>query len=295
MNTALIGSIGRHALHDGPGIRTVVFFKGCPLCCVWCHNPEFLSPRPEVAFYSGRCIGCGDCVAACPEGAASLEVADRLDRTRCTGCGLCCEVCPGKALQLVGRKYEVEELVEILLRDRRFYEASGGGITLSGGEPAAQLDFASLLLRRLKEEGLHTILETSGFFSWEAFESKMLKWLDLIFFDLKVGDSALHRRLTGVGNEIILANLSRLVERRREDIVARIPVIPGYTAGEENMEALAGIVRKLGVRHYMLLGYHPYGISKAENVGRAVDPVMSRNAMEPEELERWRRFFDLCD
>ena len=142
MNEALIGSVERYAVHDGPGIRTTVFFKGCTLKCPWCHNPELISPFPEAVFHAARCIGCGDCIKACPEDAIDLERADRIERERCTGCGECANTCPARALELVGRSYKVSELIEILLRDRLFYETSDGGITLSGGEPTYQIGFS---------------------------------------------------------------------------------------------------------------------------------------------------------
>jgi pyruvate formate lyase activating enzyme len=292
MKRALIGSIGRGSLYDGPGIRTVVFFKGCPLHCPWCHNPEFLSPQPEIAFYPVRCIGCGDCVAVCPEGAASLELVGRVDRARCTGCGLCARKCPARALELVGERYSVDELAEIVMRDRLFYKISGGGVTLSGGEPAAQLDFISPLLERLKQEKLHTAIETNGVFLWDEFESCALDRLDLILFDLKLADSAEHRRLTSAGNEKILVNLTRLMERRPEDVIVRIPLIPGYTATAENLTAVRDLLRGLKARHCALLPYHPFGLSKAGNIGRVPTETLPRKSMEPVELGRWQRFFD---
>ncbi|MBI4792438.1 MAG: glycyl-radical enzyme activating protein [Deltaproteobacteria bacterium] len=210
MKEALIGDIGRYAAHDGPGIRTVVFFKGCPLCCPWCHNPEFIAGRPEIAFYPERCIGCGDCRDLCPETALTVDRIARLDRSRCTGCGLCAAQCPARALEQVGKIFAVEELDALLRRDILFYETSGGGVTLSGGEPTAQLAFCGELLQRLHRQGIHTAMETNGLFVWDDFRAACLDHLDLILFDVKIADPDTHRRITGVDNTLIFANLARL-------------------------------------------------------------------------------------
>ncbi len=288
---ALIGNINRYALHDGPGIRSTVFLKGCTLHCPWCHNPELISPEPEVAFYPERCITCGDCQAICPQEAIHLESEHRIDRNHCNGCGLCVKSCPSGALILVGREYELEELVEILLRDRLFYERSGGGVTLSGGEPTQQLLFISALLERLHHEGIHTIIETNGLFSYEQFASACLNQLDLIFFDLKLSDSDQHRQVIGYDNRVILANLSRLLESRAEDVIVRIPVIPGYTASPENIDQIGQFLRQQKVLRYSLLPYHPYGLVKAEAIGVTPDQTLPRQAMDQSELLPWQGFF----
>ena len=292
MKRGLIGDIGRYAVHDGPGIRTTVFFKGCPLHCPWCHNPEFISGKPEVAFYSEHCLGCGDCLSACPQGA--IVCADngvRLNRRLCNGCGLCAERCPALALRQIGRWHTVEGLAEIILRDRLFYETSDGGVTLSGGEPTRQLDFVVPLLQRLKRDGLHTAIQTCGLFPWDVFAHTALDLLDLIYFDLKFFDSAEHARWLGHGNALILKNLQRLIQVRADDVVVRIPLIPGYTAVEQNIVSLAQLVQDLGVRRIALLPYHPWGIAKAEKIGGAVGKDLSATPMNQEEVGIWRQYF----
>lgn len=288
---ALIGNINRYALRDGPGIRTTVFLKGCTLHCPWCHNPELISPEPEVAFYPERCISCGDCQAICPQEAIDLESEHRINRNHCNGCSLCVESCPSEALIRVGKEYEVEELVEILLRDRLFYERSGGGVTLSGGEPTQQMPFISALLDRLRHEGIHTIIETNGLFSYEQFASACLDQLDLIFFDLKFSDSEQHRQVVGYNNRIILSNLSRLLETRAEDVIVRIPVIPGYTASSENIDQIGQLLRQQKVLRYSLLPYHPYGLVKAEAIGVTPNQKLPRQAMDQSDLLPWQEFF----
>ncbi len=291
MTRALIGNIGRYSLHDGPGIRTTVFFKGCPLRCPWCHNPELLVPVPEISFTAGSCIGCGDCVRACPDQAVSLDDPGRIDRDRCTGCGLCADACPARALTTVGREYGLDELVEILLRDRLYYETSAGGVTLSGGEPTMQTEFAGRLLARLKRAGVHTAMETCGLFSWDTFAAACLDNLDLVLYDLKLADPHLHRQVTGRDNGVILANLVRLLAVEQVEVLVRIPLVPGYTATDDNIGRLAALLRTLGVNRYSLLAYHPWGIVKARRIGRPQSATLPATGMTTAERNRWQRYF----
>ncbi len=287
----LIFDIRRGSLEDGPGIRTTVFIKGCNLRCLWCHNPESLDPDPEIGFYPRDCINCGDCVEACPVSACQLENPARIDREKCTRCGDCVEACPGKALRLLGRFYAVDELLEILLRDRMFYTVSGGGVTLSGGEPTLYLDYGAEILGRLKELGLHTALQTNGCFLWEEFRQKLLPQVDLVMMDLKLGDGRKHRQYTGQDNSLIFANLRNLLQENPESVLPRIPLIPGFTATLENLQALSHLLRELGVHKCSLLPYNPTWFHKAESIGKHVDVRMSTAFLTPEELATCRKIF----
>jgi len=292
MIRGLVGHIGRHALHDGPGIRSVVFLKGCPLRCPWCHNPELLAPRPEVVFRAHLCIGCGECVPTCPTSAVDPDLPGRVVRARCDGCGRCAETCPAGALELSGRWMTAEALVEEVIRDRVFYEVSGGGVTFSGGEPTAQLEFLGAAVARLKEEGVHVALETNGVFPWNTFAQEVLDRVDLFLFDLKLADPEEHRRWTGVGNAVVFYNLTRLVALRAGDLVVRVPLVPRFTAREENLIALAGRMREAGVRRCSLLPYHPFGCSKAETIGKTPDAAVPVRSMNPAEATHWGRHFE---
>ena len=267
----LIVDVKRHALHDGPGIRSTVFFKGCPLNCLWCHNPEAISPEPEIAFYPDDCIGCGRCGEACPNEAIQLDSPHRINRLLCQLCGKCASACPGTALRIVGKYYELDQLVELLLRDKVYYETSGGGVTLSGGEPTLYIDYASRLACKIKEHGVSVTIETSGYFNYETFKSRMLPSLSLILYDIKLMDSEEHLAYTGRENQLILENFRRLAEDSPIPIIPRTPLIPGITARTENLRAIAEFIKKCGLTQYSLLPYNPLGPPKRENIGK--EPV----------------------
>jgi pyruvate formate lyase activating enzyme len=291
----LILDIKRHALEDGPGIRTTVFFKGCNLHCLWCHNPDAIDPEPELAFYPRDCIVCGDCVEVCPTGACRLERQVLIDRTVCSRCGACAEVCPSRALRLLGRHYDVDELLEIILRDRIFYAVSGGGVTLSGGEPTLFLDYCGAVLGHLKELGLHTALQTNGMFVWSAFREQLLPLADLVMIDVKVADGDLHREYTGQDNALVWANLEALLREKPEATLPRIPLIPGFTATRENLEALSRRFQELGVRKCSLLPYNPTWFHKAASIDKPVDAGLSPHLMTPAALATCREIFSWAE
>ena len=235
----LLLDVKRFAVHDGPGIRTTLFLKGCPLKCIWCHNPEGISRVPELAYYAHKCIHCGECVTVCPRNAHQLREGKHVFLPEnCIACGACEPRCLGEALRLFGKKISVGEAVETVLEDRLFYVESGGGVTLSGGEPLLQSAFCRDFLSEMKKEGIHTAVDTCGFVNWDAFQC-VLPVTDMFLFDVKHTDSAAHRKLTGQGNELILENLRKLSEMKAR-IEVRMPLVPGcndsriISAGPEN-------------------------------------------------------------
>lgn len=256
--------IQRYAIHDGPGIRTIAFLKGCPLSCLWCQNPESNLLKPQLLFRAESCVACGACVEACPKGAVRLEGGlARTDRSVCDACGDCVAACPEEARSVAGRLMGAEEVCAELAKDSMFYEGSGGGATLSGGEVLAQPEFAREILRLCRERGIHTAIETSGFAPWETMRS-VAEYADLVLYDVKHMDSAAHKAGTGVPNELALSNLVRLKREMGKALTVRVPVIPGYNDGEANLEATAEFTaRELGPgAEACLLPYHRLGVGK---------------------------------
>jgi pyruvate formate lyase activating enzyme len=245
VTNGVVFNIQRFSIHDGPGIRTTVFLKGCPLRCFWCHNPEGLHPKVDIQFTPSRCIGCGACVAACTQGAQELGALGRIyHHDLCTSCGVCVPECYAEALQFVGRTMSAEEVLAEVLLDQRFSAACGGGVTLSGGEPMLQADFALDLLARFKAAGLHTAIETTTQTRWEHLEAA-LPLVDLFMVDIKHLDPVKHQAATGVSNHTILANITRLAATGKP-IIFRIPVVPTVNATREEITAIAQFVRDLG-------------------------------------------------
>ena len=264
-----IFDVKRFSVHDGPGIRTTVFFKGCPLNCWWCHNPEGQAEEPELVLRPDRCIGCGACVDVCTHNAIVRQGEVIVtQRERCTACGACVEVCYADAREIVGNRVTADQVIEEIERDVAFYDQSGGGATFSGGEPLAQPEFLRDILRACKQQGIHTTLDTCGFAPWSELDT-LRGDVDLFLYDLKLMDAERHRESAGVSNERILENLQRLSEGDHR-IVLRVPVIPGINDDDENLQRIGQFAAQLpSLERVDLLPYHRIGRDKYHGLGRA--------------------------
>jgi pyruvate formate lyase activating enzyme len=267
MRKGIIFDVKRYAIHDGPGIRTTVFLKGCPLQCRWCQNPEGIEPGPEIFMRQKRCAeDCDACVSACPKGAVSKNGNSiDIDREKCDFCRKCEDACVYDALEIVGREVTVAQVLEEIERDRVFFDESGGGITFSGGEPLMQLEFLEALLTQIKKKEIHVTLDTSGYVSFQDLK-KVSDQVDLFLYDLKFMDDEKHKKYTGVSNRSILENLQKLTEMGKA-VAVRIPLISGINDDDQNIEALTVFLRDLkNVQHISLLPYHSGGRGKYRNL-----------------------------
>lgn len=262
----LIFDIKKYSINDGPGIRTTVFFQGCPLVCQWCHNPESQPRRPVLMYRANRCVLCGECVGVCTHHGITINGSVKTDRATCEGCGACAEVCYNGARELSGYQASVDQVMSEVLRDMPFYESSSGGVTFSGGEPLLQRRFLLDLLHACRERDLHTVVDTSGFAAWDVLNS-LREYVDLFLFDLKLMDEERHIRYTGVSNKLILSNLKQLAETGSA-VYIRIPLIPGINDDEENLSRSAEFIRSLpNITGVELMGYHDLAAAKYQALG----------------------------
>jgi len=280
------------SIHDGPGIRTVVFLKGCSLGCRWCSNPECISGASEIGLFRNLCTSCGACDEVCPDGALSFTVGSppAIDRGLCTGCGACVAVCSYKALVQYGTRMTVDEVFDVVCRDAMFYEASGGGVTVSGGEPLLQPAFVSTLLRKCRDAGIHTCVETSGC-APEPAVRRVLPYADCWLFDLKLYDPARHSEHTGRTNETILTNAA-IIAGSEVDVLFRMPIIPGMTDDPRNLEEIAGFVKRLGgtTNHIELMPYHRLAEGKYRSLDRPY-PLSGVGPLTAEDLAGVQKVF----
>lgn len=261
-------NIQKFCIHDGPGIRTVVFLKGCPLACRWCANPASQNPMVEPGFFIDRCQACGQCAQACPVGAIEFDGQfPWIERSICDGCGACAEICPARAIEMLGTEMRVEEVVAEVQKDSVFYRNSDGGMTLSGGEPLMQPEFAVEVLRRCKKLGIHTAVETAGCLPWENLEA-VLPYADLFLYDLKHPNDTEHQNAAGQGNTRIIKNLKSLCQRDSH-VILRVPIIPGFNDSEDQIGQLAELCLNLGhgIKQVELLPYHKLGVHKYAMLG----------------------------
>jgi len=287
--------IQRFAIHDGPGIRTLIYMKGCPLRCLWCSTPQTQKSSPDLLYIETNCKKSLHCVAECPEKAIKFSDKENIEINRdlCNSCGLCVDACPNQALKLVGEPTTVEQLFQEVMKDSNFYRRSGGGVTIGGGEATMQHEFVAALLKKCKEMYVHTAMETCGYVKWEQFE-KILEHIDLLYFDIKHMDSRIHEEITGVPNELILENAKKASEIR--PIIIRIPLIPGLNDSEENLLSTAEFAFELGenLLRIELLPYHKFGTGTYEQLGREYK-LKDIESPSEEYMNKLKKLIESCD
>ncbi|SHJ54838.1 trans-4-hydroxy-L-proline dehydratase activase [Paramaledivibacter caminithermalis] len=274
MTQGIIFNIQKYSIHDGPGIRTTVFLKGCPLECWWCHNPESQKVKQQFIFWHNKCIGCMDCEKVCPERAISFNKNGFYnDKSKCKFCEKCAEICPSGALELVGKKSSLDDVIKEVEKDRVFYEQSGGGVTFSGGEPLVQIDFLDSLLCASKQKGLHTAVDTSGYTSWGNIE-RIKDKVDLFLYDIKHMDDEKHKIYTGVSNQLILENLKKLALDGKK-IWVRVPIIPSINDDDLNIQRTCEYISSLNLRDVFILPYHNIAVDKYKrlNMGYRISDI----------------------
>jgi len=264
----MIFNIQKCSIHDGIGLRTLVFFKGCPLKCKWCANPESQSYEPEIMESQAKCIGCGTCVKVCPQSAISMaDDGFRIDRSKCIKCNKCADNCNAESKYLVGKEYSIEELFEQIDKDRVFYSIKGGGVTFSGGEPLTFPEYLTQIAKMCHERRVDVAIESCGYGDYDKFKAA-LPFINSIFLDIKHMDPEIHRKLTGKGNELILDNIRRIANNNI-NITIRTPIIPGINSSKENISEIAKFICSLpGTIEYELLPYHKFGVNKYKALGR---------------------------
>lgn len=289
MEKGLIFNIQKFSIHDGPGIRTTVFLKGCPLACKWCSNPESQFDKVQILYDVKKCVNCNTCVNTCNQNAISMtDQHIQIDTNKCIGCLQCVHNCPYQALSYEGEYKSIEEIVSTCLQDKDFYEESNGGVTISGGEGMSQPMFLKELIKTLKKHNIHVAIETTGYIKKEIFQ-EIAPMLDLLLFDVKHYDSELHYRGTKVHNELILSNLTWAIQQGI-DVLPRIPVIPEFNASLEDAKGLADALIKAGATRVQLLPFHQFGEKKYELLNRPY-AYKNKKALYPEDLEEYQHIF----
>ncbi len=287
MDNGIVFNIQRFCLHDGPGIRTVVFLKGCPLRCKWCSNPESQSPLREVMYFRRLCIGCGKCITLCPLGAINARNKFFIDKNKCNACGICVKNCTAQALRISGEFYSCDQLFDLVIKDKNFFDLSNGGVTFSGGEPLLQPVFLKAVLKKLKQYNINTAIETAGY-CHRGVLSEIAPYTDMFMFDIKHIGETEHKKGTGVGISGIIGNLKHLSQIHK-NIVVRIPLIPGYNMDKRTLDRIVSIAVSNNIRYMQLMPYHDYGSVKYNSIGKKYELDRLRKPKEDalEELKEY--------